>query len=54
MCGGIYEEDFENNDSEGTVETSKKSESTNVERDLKFTTAGEYMEQVYPGKCCQE
>jgi len=24
-----------------------------VERDLKFTTAGEYMEYAYPGKCAQ-
>lgn len=61
MCGGVYEEDFDNSQevTPGTDEQVSKEEEQStmgsgdrgIMGDLKFTTAGEYMQDsfVYPG-----
>jgi hypothetical protein len=50
MCGGVYEEDFEDNPKEDSDSKS--------ENDLKFTTAKDFIdaqkESIYPGGCAQE
>ncbi len=63
MCGGIYEEDFENVPEENT-KVSKKKRPISVDsgnggmNDLKFTTAEDFMkeqdEYYYPGSDPQE
>ncbi len=63
MCGGIYEEDFENVP-ETDTKVSKKKRPSSVDsgngwmNDLKFTTAEDFMkeqdEYYYPGSDPQE
>ena len=67
MCGGVYEEDF--NDNQGNTprtdeQVSKEEEQMRMESrkrrvmgDIKFITAGDFMkeqEYCYPGSDCQE
>ena len=73
MCGGIYEEDLVESELSSNTEDPRmdKTRQTETEQehmrmgsgeggmmgDMKFTTAGQYMdsieESVYPGKCAQ-
>ena len=64
MCGGVYEEDFRNHKSNTPGKDkadAKKAKQSQMEPrdggvmgDLKFTTAGDYMDPyVDPGQDCQ-
>jgi hypothetical protein len=58
MCGGIYEEDFEDAPRTGKQAPKKVESSNGGMNDLKFTTAADFMKEqdnyYYPGSDPQE
>ena len=64
MCGGIYEDDFTKDsevapgkdkaDAKKAKQSAVGSEQGGMMGDLKFTTAGDYIDYYYPGSDPQE